>query len=157
MISDLSFHYVGYQVAKSGFSFEAIHSDYGYDGTIVTFNSMGEVENGIIYVQLKASDRISYKIDNGLISFSVSKKDISYWEDEPFPVFLVLFNTEKECAYWIYFQKYLRKHFIESSKMQNNSITVYFDPENILNEKAIAKWRNEKQKLLRRLEELFNA
>jgi hypothetical protein len=77
VIADLSVNHVEYHILKNGYTIDTTQSDYGYDGIIFTFDSKGEIENGNIFVQLKATDFISrHKRQNG-IAFSVSKKDIN--------------------------------------------------------------------------------
>ena len=53
IIADLSLHHVAYRIVKRGHTIEPIRSDYGYDGSIFTYNGRGEIENGNIFIQLK--------------------------------------------------------------------------------------------------------
>lgn len=69
-------------------------SDYGYDGSIFTYNQLGEIENGYIFIQLKATDRIDRYQKKGAFSFPISKKDVELWQGEPFPAYLILFDLE---------------------------------------------------------------
>ena len=65
----------------------------------VTYGADGEVENGLIYVQLKATDKIGRRPKKHRVPFRVLKQDVDLWEDEPFPVYLVLFDAIAECAH----------------------------------------------------------
>lgn len=86
----MSFHHLGYLVAQSGFTFEAEKADYGYDGAIFTFDRSGQIENSNMFVQLKATDNLRLSSDRKRVLFRVSKKDISLWEDEIVPVYLIV-------------------------------------------------------------------
>ena len=104
MIADLSLHHVAYAVVKCGYTLELTKSDYGYDALIFTYGESGEVENGYMFVQLKATDHIGKYRKGGGFSFPVARKDVDLWQDEPFPVYLILFDASAEAAYWLYFQ-----------------------------------------------------
>jgi hypothetical protein len=58
VIADLSLHHLSGPVFRAGFTIEAHHMDYGIDAHIETFDADGAVENGLIFVQLKATDNI---------------------------------------------------------------------------------------------------
>jgi hypothetical protein len=151
VIADLSVNHVEYHVLKAGYTIEVTKSDYGYDGIIFTYNNKGEIENGNIFVQLKATDSISrHKRKDGL-SFSVGKRDINLWYGEPFPVYLVLFDAAAEKAYWLYFQKYLTKIQITPSKVKKRSLAVHIDEKNLLDSTTPEIWRSHKEKSLKQL------
>jgi hypothetical protein len=146
VIADLSFHHVGYFVVREGFTLEAVEGDYGLDAWIITFAKSGEVENGMIYVQLKASDNIVRK--PGGIAFRVKKSDVDLWESEPMPVYLVLFDVAEERAYWMYFQRYAAANGISAATMKHNSVEVLFDEGQVVDETAVRQWRADKADVL---------
>jgi len=71
IIADLSLHHVAYRIVKCGHTIEPIRSDYGYDGSIFTYNGRGEIENGNIFIQLKATDHIDRYRKRGAFSFQI--------------------------------------------------------------------------------------
>jgi hypothetical protein len=151
VIADLSVNHVEYQVLKAGYTMSTIKADYGYDGFVSTFDSHGEIENGTIFVQLKATDSISrYRRKDGF-SFSVSKKDINLWHGEPFPVYLVLFDAAAEKAYWLYFQKYLTKNKITLSSVKGKSLAVHIADKNVFDSTTPKAWQSDKEKVLSQL------
>ncbi len=148
MIADLSVNHVEYYVLKAGYTMETPEADYGYDGVVTTFDSKGQIENGSIFVQLKATDSISrHRKQNGF-SFSISKKDIELWYDEPFPVYLVLFDAIAEKAYWLHLQKYLSELKITPSMIKGRSLTVLFDEKNFVDSMTPGIWRKHKKAAL---------
>jgi Domain of unknown function (DUF4365) len=131
VIADLSVNHVEYHLLKAGYTMGVTKADYGYDGIVFTFDGNGEIENGNIFIQLKATDSISrHQRQNGL-TFSVSKKDINLWYDEPFPVYFVLFDAKAERAYWVYFQKYLIEKDITPVTVKNNSLAIQIDDKSV--------------------------
>lgn len=157
VIADLSLHHVGYQIVKCGFTIDVIRSDYGYDGSIFTYNDQGEIENGTIFIQLKATDHIDrYKKRTGFW-FRIAKKDIDLWQGEPFPVYLILFDTVSETAYWLYLQKYLKRNRITSTNMKGDSLVVSMDATQIVDAKSVRTWRAEKARVLAEIGSISHA
>jgi hypothetical protein len=151
VIADLSVNHVEYHVLKAGHTMETTRKDYGYDGIVSTFDSLGRAESGVIFVQLKATDSISqYRRSHGF-SFPVSKKDIDLWCDESYPVYLVLFDAIAEKAYWLYLQEYLTKNKIAPLSIKGKSLAVRIDDRNVFDSTTLKVWRADKQKALRRL------
>lgn len=157
IIADLSLHYVAYPVVKCGFTIEPTSHDYGYDCSIVTYRNNGEVENGSIFVQLKATDQIERHRTKRGLRFSVSRKDINLWGGEPFPVYLVLFDAKNEKAYWIYFQKYLKENSIAASRISSSSLSVNIDRTSELVPNSPVVWRADKQKILDQMRRVDHA
>jgi hypothetical protein len=93
IIADLCTNYVEYFIIVNGFSVERVEKDYGYDLIMFTYDNHGEIENGQVYLQLKATDNISI-VDN-TITFSVSIKDLNLWIKEPMPVFIILYDANR--------------------------------------------------------------
>jgi uncharacterized protein DUF4365 len=64
IIADMSFYCLGYLIVRCGFTFEANQrADYGYDGSVFTFDAQGQIENSYIFIQLKATDNIKMSHD----------------------------------------------------------------------------------------------
>lgn len=74
IIADLSANYVERFVLLCGHTIEKFSSDYGYDLIIYTYTADSELENGNIYVQLKATDNIRFVHNGQAISFPLKKK-----------------------------------------------------------------------------------
>ncbi|WP_158258164.1 DUF4365 domain-containing protein [Rhodopila globiformis] len=106
VIADMSLHVLAYLVVKAGFTFEAMRADYGYDVLSSPLTPMGEVENGLVYVQLKATNRIRVHNPSAWVLFRITKTDLDLWGSEQCPVYLVLFDAQAEVAYWLYLQNY---------------------------------------------------
>lgn len=150
VIADMSLHHLGYRVVECGFTMEGVVSDYGYDATVFTFDRSGQMENGNIYVQLKATEAIKLSVNGRTVRFSISKKDLNLWQDEFMPVYLVVFDVRRGVAYWVYLQQYLEKNGISAARL-TKSLTVKIDVRNVVDAKAIHGWRADKQKIVTQL------
>ena len=157
VIADLSLHHVAYNVVKCGYTLEATQSDYGYDALLFTYSDSGEVENGNIFVQLKATDHIAKHRKGTSFSFRVGKKDVDSWQDEPFPVYLILFDASAEAAYWLYFQKYLQMHGVRACGIKGNWISVEMDAAQIVDEQSVRSWRADKAEVLAQIGSMKHA
>jgi Domain of unknown function (DUF4365) len=148
VIADMSLHHVGYEVVKHGFTIEAESSDYGYDCSIVTFDTDGEVENGMIFLQLKATEGVKRTKGKATVSFRVDRRDLDYWENEIFPVYLILFDAVAERAYWLYVQRYVQDNHISAARLNAGSLTVHIDLSQVVDGAAVARWREDKAAVL---------
>lgn len=85
IIADLSVNHVERFVFLCGYSVERVEYDYGFDLVIFTYDANGEIDNGQIYVQLKATDSLRILVDQETIAFSVRRSDLELWLFEPMP------------------------------------------------------------------------
>jgi hypothetical protein len=106
VIADLSVNFVERQVYLCGFSVDRIASDYGLDLILWTYTEEGEVENGAVLIQVKATDRLTRAAGGREIVCRVSQKDLRYWAGQWMPVILVLYDAGADLAYWLYVQAY---------------------------------------------------
>ncbi len=58
VLADLSVNHVERQVLRCGWTVERMIHDYGIDLELFTFDKQGEVEEGTVQMQLKASERL---------------------------------------------------------------------------------------------------
>ena len=82
VIADLGLNYVERHVLLCGFTLQRIHSDYGYDYVMWTYNPQGRIESGITYFQIKATDQLPLLKDGKTISWPVSRRDLRLWLNE---------------------------------------------------------------------------
>jgi Domain of unknown function (DUF4365) len=105
IIADLSVNHVERYVLLCGYSVERVEHDYGVDLVIFTYDADGEIENGLIYIQLKATDRLSVLADGSAVVFSLKRADLELWLQEPMPWILielclfVVYGINREKAY----------------------------------------------------------
>lgn len=58
VIADLAVNHIERQVLLCGHTLQRIHHDYGLDGMLSTFGSRGQAENGLVWMQIKATDHL---------------------------------------------------------------------------------------------------
>jgi hypothetical protein len=125
-----------------------VTSDYGYDAFIFTFDGRGRIENGLVYVQLKATDKLRLSADRRRVLYSISTRDIRLWQDEFMPVYLVLYDANANVAYWVYLQQYLVRRRIRAARLNTNSLTIEIEVSTTLSTATIRTWRDDKRKAI---------
>jgi hypothetical protein len=126
--------------------------DYGIDAHIETFDADGAVENGLIFVQLKATDNIeTYRLEIGDLSYPMDTRDLDYWSKEPYPAYLVLYDAQGDLAYWLYIQNYLTTHNIEVTKLTSASLSLHIPQVQMVEPGTPAQWRQDKADVVSRI------
>jgi hypothetical protein len=153
VIADLSANYVEKFALENGFSVERFRADYGYDLNIYTYDGRGEFENGFIYVQLKATDNLRINSKRATVSFQIDKRDYNLWNDEPYPVILIIFDSVKKKAYWLYFQKYFQDNTIKI-KSHTKSLSLSIPTRNKVHQKSLQRFKEFKNELLNQVKKM---
>lgn len=150
VIADLSENFVERQVLLCGYTVERLSVDYGIDLMVETFNRLGEIENGQIFFQLKASDRTSITADGKSVLCRIDKADLLYWLGETTPVILIHYDARKNAAWWLHVQEDIqsrqRTSLFVGGKQMTVSIPIanVFDPAAV---KTIARRKNARAKV----------
>src|SRR5437870_3431239 len=106
VIADLSVNHVERQALLCGFCVERSFHDYGIDLEVLTFNTQGDVDEGNILVQVKASEHLLIRRAKAAFPFRIDRRDLVAWLKEPMPVILIVYDAKKDIAYWLYIQSY---------------------------------------------------
>lgn len=132
IIEDLGFNHVERQILYAGFTVHRYSSnnDYGYDGLFHTFNEQGEYQNGIIFFQLKSTDQIQFLEKKKAFVFDLSRRDLELWLADTTTMLLILYDAQKELAYYIDLQSYFRNNAIKIAE-ERKYIRVYIPIENL--------------------------
>jgi hypothetical protein len=150
VIADLSINYVERFVLFCGYSAERIRTDYGTDLIISTYNAEGEIENGLIYVQVKATDTPIVPNTDDRIPIVLQTKDLDLWLREAMPYILIFYDAQAESAYWLYLQASLSG--LDLTQL-GNTYTVYLENRNILDEAAVRMFAMYKDRVFHQLQE----
>ena len=119
IIEDLGINHVERQILYAGYTlYRYTHNDYGYDGIITTFSENGEVENTQIHIQLKSTDTMKYTADKQFFACDVSKRDLELWCFSDITVILVLYDAQKEIAYYMDVLEFYKKDGIDLDKIR---------------------------------------
>lgn len=151
VIADLSVNHVERQALLCGFSVERIRLDYGIDLMMQTYNRLGEVENGRVFFQLKATDRIRNSRDGQSILCRVDKVDLLYWLGEMMPVLLIQYDAQENLAYWVHVQD----HFSgwRDSGGISKQTTLAIPRSNVMDDKAMRSMAKKKNQFLTEMKE----
>ncbi|MBU7587354.1 MAG: DUF4365 domain-containing protein [Nostoc sp. TH1S01] len=152
IIADLSVNHVERYIFLCGYSVERIEYDYGFDLVMFTYDANGEIENGQIYLQIKARDSLRILASQETIAFTLKRSDIELWLFEPMPCILIVYDAQASVSYWLYLQAYFESlEKFDLSKI-GETFTVRLSQANILNEEAIKKFAQYRDDVLRQLQ-----
>ena len=151
VIASQSHNYVEKFIIDKGHTVER-PTDYGIDVLMNTFDEDGYVENGDIYLQLKASDELSYSKDGSFIALEIEAKHYNYWKDQPMPVFLILYDAKSARAYWLYVKEYLSAGSGKRPGKKAKSMTFRIPVENELTARTVDYMRERKTAVMQQME-----
>lgn len=118
IIEDLGINHIERHVIYAGYTFYRYTTgDYGYDASFTTFNENGEIENLQMNIQLKSTDFIKQSADKAFFLFDVSKRDLELWRNASFPVLFILYDAQKEVAFYLDLKEYFKKDGILFEKI----------------------------------------
>jgi hypothetical protein len=147
IIADLGVHHLEGHVLRCGFSMEHIRHDYGLDVAIHTFDAYGQLENGDVRCQVKATDQLPVLAQQEIIAWRVAAADLRHWLSEPMPVILVVYDARTDQAYWLNVQEYFDRRRDELADM-GRTVTVHIPLANLLNEPAVKEFARYRDDLL---------
>jgi hypothetical protein len=147
VIADLSVNHVERLVLRCGWTVERSRHDYGIDLYMHTYDANGEVENGWIRFQLKATDSPRWSADGTVVSLRLEWRDLLFWVNELQPVILILYDAQEDRAYWLYIQEYFRQKRWAERAGTSSTVTVHIPTDNVVDEVVIrlfARFRDER-------------
>jgi hypothetical protein len=139
VIADLGVNHVEKCILQCGWTAQRFSPDYGLDLLMTTFNRRGEIENGDVRLQIKATDAIKVRHGQDAIGVRLEWRDVVYWLNEPLPVILVVFDAKASQAWWLHLQQSLREE--GKSPARGATLTVNIPLTNMLNTKAVRRFR----------------
>jgi hypothetical protein len=148
VIADLSVNHVERHALLCGFSVERVTSDYGTDLILFTYDTAGELENGHIRVQLKATDRLRVVSGGQAVALRVHQSDLRHWLLETVPVLLVLFDAAAEAAYWLYVQAYYESRRDLAWEEAGSQVTVHIPRANLVDGAAMRRFAEFRDRVL---------
>jgi Domain of unknown function (DUF4365) len=137
VLADLSINHVERQVLLCGSSVQRMQSDYGYDLVMSSFNAIGEIEEGIVFFQVKATDDLPLLADGKTISWAVSRRDLLLWLSEAYPVILVVYDGRRNRASWLHIQADFVDYRSADLFLAGETIHVHLPVTNRLNRRSV--------------------
>jgi Domain of unknown function (DUF4365) len=116
----------------------------------VYLHRTGEIENGHVEVQLKATDHLRLSADGRTIAFRLDVRDLNHWSFEPMPVIFVVFDAGNDRAYWLHVQNYVAATKLRDADEGRDpaTVSVRVPAANRLSIRAMRKFREFKEGVL---------
>jgi hypothetical protein len=141
IIEDLGFNHIERQVLYAGYTmYRYSTNDYGHDGFIIFFNELGEIESKIVQFQLKSTDVLKTSVDNNLVIFDLSARDLELWLMSEAKVLFIIYDAIQEVAYFIDLQDYFSKNRKSLQKIRK-FVRIYIPKDNIFDKQQIINLR----------------
>jgi len=148
VIADLSINHVERQALLAGFAVQRIVRDYGIDLFIATFDPSGNVENGEIRIQLKATDTPRWIGGSQFLTVRVDQRDFQHWLMEPMPVILAVYDAPNDTAYWLHVQAYFESGRTTQFDQAGEMFTARVPRMNIVNPAAMRQFAGFRDQIL---------
>ncbi|HYV36591.1 MAG TPA: DUF4365 domain-containing protein [Gemmataceae bacterium] len=154
IIADLSANHVQRHALLAGYVIEQAVHDYGIDLELITFNKKGEVQEGGILVQLKASDRIDYRANQTAIGVRLDRRDLARWLGEPMPVVLIVYGARKDIGYWEYVQRHFERLADFNIFAAPKTVTIFVSVANVVTVDAMRQFALFRYQITKRIGKL---
>jgi hypothetical protein len=146
ILEDLSLHHIQGFVLRCGFTVQPTRADYGYDMCLQTYNDQGEIEDELIWLQLKAGetlDRYLLKKDD-CFSFPINVKDYRLWTRAILPVYFILYDARLDEAYW----SSMKDDTLPSPKATEKTVQLHVPRHQIVGIQTVLMMRQRKNQLV---------
>jgi hypothetical protein len=138
-------------IVDEGYTAERVEHDYGYDLTMVTYDSQGYVENNYVLFQLKGTDSMKEDPDGNSFWLQMSIEDYNLWIDEPMPVYFVLYDAIRRRAYWLYIQRYFAEDPSRGPRAGAQSVRIHIPKANLFRRRTVRMARDQKNEIIRQI------
>jgi hypothetical protein len=150
IIADLSENYVQRLFLERGHTCARAVPDYGYDLSVYTHDQEGYIEDGHIFLQLKATDDIEKYRRGDMFSYTIDAVLCRQWCRARDPVYFVLFDVQRRRAYWTNAQTYFRGLANKKTlKKSQKSVQIHVSRKNVMNLRAIDEIQKEKNTIVK--------
>jgi hypothetical protein len=149
VIADQSVNHVERFILDAGHSAQRLTPDYGYDLVVFTYDEVGYLEPGSVYVQIKAGETL--EAVSADYAFDLDIRDYNLWMLEEMPVILILFAASRRRAYWLWVQNYFNQNRIRPRKKGAKTVRVRVPQRQAVTRRAVAVWRDLKRQARQRV------
>jgi hypothetical protein len=148
VIADQSVHHVEGFVIDAGHTVQRVHSDYGYDLVLFSYDENGYLEPGLVFLQVKAAE--SLRAVDTVYVFDLDIRDYNLWMLDNMPVILILFDAGRRQGYWLAIQDYFEQDLERRPKQGARTVRIRIPKRQRVNETAVAQMRELKHAALDR-------
>jgi len=150
VIEDLSKNHLERKVLLKGHVLRQPERDYGVDAIMFHFADDGEIENGEVRFQLKATDNLKTIKQGAIVSIPIKCGDLHHWAHEVHPFILVVFDTKADKAYWLEIKEYADGH-PEALVADRETANVHIPMTNELTVESVEYFREKSLRIVKRL------
>jgi hypothetical protein len=143
----LSINLLEYYIALTGCTAERQQHDYGYDLVLTFYDNNGYYQNGHVFVQAKAAERLKPSWDGATIPCVVETKHMTTWRGNPYPVILAIYDASRHEAYWLHLNPIIG---MEGANIGHRQTTVHVPTNQQVDDAAIREWRRLRDAALKR-------
>jgi len=147
VIADQSVNHVERFIIDEGHTSQRLEKDYGYDLFLFTFDEQGYAEPGLVSLQLKAGETLEAVGSDYVYDLDI--RDYNLWMLEEFPVIFVLFDASRRRAFWLDVHRYFHEDATRRPKKGDKSVRLRVPGRQIVNRRALKKWRDLKGEAIR--------
>lgn len=144
VIADLGINFVERQVLLAGYTVERYFRDYGLDLWVRTYDPAGQVEEGHLALQVKATDHFATHADGRTFPVRVDVVDLKAWLMEWVTVILVVYDAAADRAFWLDVQEYARRVDMDPDPA-NRTVTLAVPTANVLDVSAARAFRERRR------------
>jgi hypothetical protein len=116
-----------------------------------TYSQSGESEPGLAFFQVKAADRLPVLRGGTTISWPASRRDLKLWLSEAYPVVLVVYDGQREKAYWLHVQEYFASRTTSDLFTVGETINVHIPLRSRINLHAVEQIAQRKREMNQRM------
>lgn len=149
VIADLAINHVERHMLLCGHTMLRITYDYGLDVAVTTYSRVGEVENGVFWMQIKATDHPQGSKGRPDIAVRVERKHLLSWLGENYPVILVLYDAKEDRAYWLDVQLEFGNGRIFQMDRAGDTLTLHVPQTQVVGQEAVHQFRKRKRDAVR--------
>jgi hypothetical protein len=136
VLADLSVNHVERFALRCGYAVQRLSPDYGLDLQIRTFDERGFLEEGVLWMQLKATDNLKTSRHGKSALVRVERRDVLSWMRELYPVILVVYDAARDMAYYLVTGDYFAGPEV-FARLKGARVTVPIPTENVVTAKAM--------------------
>jgi len=141
VIEEMGVNFLERQVLRRGHQLQRPSlREYGCDATMFHFAANGEIEDGEVRFQIKATDVIRRIHDGRSVVCRVETAHVRYWYWQTIPFVLVQYDAASNRGYWVHLQPYVDSHARLLSR-QRKSVSLHLPVSNVLTVRAIDRFR----------------
>jgi len=118
-------------IIDEGHTAQRLHSDYGFDLVLFTYDEQGYFEPDSVFLQLKAQE--SLQAAGSDYVFDLDFRDYNLWRWVNAPVILILFDASRRRAYWLHIQGYFRQEAARPPKVGAKTVRVRLPKRQVIN------------------------